>query len=103
MHLLMRITLLRKSIIVYKYHCTKTHLYLYLIMATSKKQDKEPVRKLTAHDLAFGIGRKFTDEEIQLLIDEHKDDEFYSEDVVSKMIDKEIAKVHKKKSISNKV
>lgn len=90
----MRITLLRKSIIVYKYHCTKTHLYLYLIMATSKKQDKEPVRKLTAHDLAFGIGRKFTDEEIQLLIDEHKDDVFIDCDLAVKNI---IKKLNKKK------
>ena len=94
MHLLMRITLLRKSIIVYKYHCTKTHLYLYLIMATSKKQDKEPVRKLTAHALAFGIGRKFTDEEIQLLIDEHKDDVFIDGDLAVKNI---IKKLNKKK------
>ena len=94
MHLLMRITLLRKSIIVYKYHCTKTHLYLYLIMATSKKQDKEPVRKLTAHDLAFGIGRKFTDEEIQLLIDEQKDDVFIDGDLAVKNI---IKKLNKKK------
>lgn len=72
-------------------------------MATSKKSDKEPIRKLTAHDLAFGIGRKFTNEEIQLLIDEHKNDKFISEEELSKSIDKEIAKIYKKKTIANRV
>jgi len=74
-----------------------------LIMATSKKTDKEPVRKLTAHDLAFGIGRKFTNEEIALLIKEHENDPFVDEETASKMIDKEIANLYKKKKVANKV
>jgi hypothetical protein len=72
-------------------------------MASSKKQPKEPVRKLTAHDLAFGIGRKFTDEEIALLIKEHENDTFSDAETVSKLIDKEISKLYKKKSVENKV
>ncbi len=72
-------------------------------MLTSKKSTAEPVRKLTAHDLAFGIGRKFTNEEISLLIKEHENDTFADEESVSKMIDKEIAKLYKKKPIASKV
>ncbi|HNE49832.1 MAG TPA: hypothetical protein PKM51_02795 [Chitinophagales bacterium] len=68
-------------------------------MATSKKTTKEPLRLLTAHDLAFGIGRKFTDEEITLLIKEHENDTFVSEEEVSKSIEKEIAKIYKKKAV----
>ena len=30
--------------------------------------DKNKVRKLTTHDLAFGIGRKATDEELEELL-----------------------------------
>ena len=72
-------------------------------MATSKKIEKEPVRKLTAHDLAFGIGRKFTNEEIALLIKDHENDTFVDEETASKMIDKEISKLYKKKKIASKV
>jgi len=61
-------------------------------MATSKKSDKEPVRKLTAHDLAFGIGRKFTNEEIALLIKEHENDTFVDGDLAIKNIVKKLNK-----------
>jgi hypothetical protein len=43
-------------------------------MASTKNKIKEPMRKITAHDLAFGIGRKITDEEWELLYEETKDD-----------------------------
>ncbi|MFN8283100.1 MAG: hypothetical protein U0U67_07775 [Chitinophagales bacterium] len=72
-------------------------------MATNKITAKEPVRKLTAHDLAFGIGRKFTNEEIALLIKEHENDAFISEEMLSKKVDKEIAKIYKKKSVASRV
>lgn len=72
-------------------------------MSSIKTEEKEPIRKLTAHDLAFGIGRKFTNEEIALLIKEHENDEFFDEETVIKMIDKDIAKLYKKKKIDSKV
>jgi hypothetical protein len=59
-------------------------------MATSKKSDKEPVRKLTAHDLAFGIGRKFTNEEIALFIKEHENDTFIDGDLMIETYKKKI-------------
>lgn len=49
-------------------------------MSSIKTEEKEPIRKLTAHDLAFGIGRKFTNEEISLLIKDHENDEFFDGD-----------------------
>ncbi len=72
-------------------------------MTISKTSTKESIRKLTAHDLAFGIGRKFTDEEISLLIKEHENDEFFTEEEVKESIDKEIAKIQKKKSFASKI
>ena len=66
-------------------------------MASIKNTIIEPVRKITSHDLAFGIGRKITDEEWELLYEETKDDSYINEETVSKNIDKEIAKYHKKK------
>lgn len=61
-------------------------------MASSKKTEKESVRKLTAHDLAFGIGRKFKNEEIALLIKEHENDTFVDGDTVVKNIIKQLKK-----------
>jgi hypothetical protein len=61
-------------------------------MATAKTNTKEPVRKLTAHDLAFGIGRKFTNEEISLLIKEHENDTFVDGDSAVKNIIKKLKK-----------
>jgi hypothetical protein len=42
-------------------------------VATSKQ-----IKKITAHDLAFGIGRKATFEELKNLIKETQDDTFIS-------------------------
>ena len=72
-------------------------------MASAKKITKEPVRKLTAHDLAFGIGRKITDEEWELLYEETKDDIYTDSDIVMKRISKELAKVNKSKIVTSKV
>lgn len=70
-------------------------------MSAIKNTIKEPVRKLTPHDLAFGIGRKFTDEELELLLEETKDETYSDAETVSKRIDKEIAEYHKKKSVAS--
>jgi hypothetical protein len=53
---------------------------------------KQEVRKLTPHDLAFGIGRKATDEELELLMEETKDEPFYTIDEVNSYIEKNLKK-----------
>lgn len=72
-------------------------------MSSTKNTIKEPVRKLTAHDLAFGIGRKFTNEELELLLEETKDESYSDADIVMKRISKELAKVNKIKIAKNKI
>ena len=46
-------------------------------------KQKQEVRKLTPHDLAFGIGRKATDEELDLMLEEMENETFAdAEDVI---------------------
>lgn len=74
-------------------------------MKSDVNRNKEEVRKLTSHDLAFGIGRKATDEELQLLFEETKDEKYYNVDEVKTFIDKNLKKQQEKanKNAASKV
>ncbi|MFN8266670.1 MAG: hypothetical protein U0T31_01560 [Chitinophagales bacterium] len=64
-------------------------------MSSSKNKQTEPPRKLTIQDLAFGIGRKVTDEEWELhLKDTEEEDkhEGYSTEEVTAFMKKELEK-----------
>jgi hypothetical protein len=58
-------------------------------------KEKQKVRKLTPHDLAFGISRKVTDEEWEQLIEDTKDDTFSDAEIVLKRIDIALEKAKK--------
>ncbi|MCB0508941.1 MAG: hypothetical protein KDD21_11645 [Bacteroidetes bacterium] len=64
-------------------------------MSLPKHKQTQPPRKLTIQDLAFGIGRKVTDEEWELhLKDSEEEDkhEGYSTEEVTALIKKELKK-----------
>ncbi|MCB0507264.1 MAG: hypothetical protein KDD21_03075 [Bacteroidetes bacterium] len=74
-------------------------------MKSNTNKGKQNIRKLTPHDLAFGIGRKATDEELQLLLEETKDEEYYSVDEVKTHIEKKLKQQNTilKKNVTTKV
>lgn len=66
-------------------------------------KEKQEVRKLTPHDLAFGIGRKVTNEEWAQLIEDTKDDTFTDAEIVMKRIDVALEKAKKDRIAKSKV
>ena len=58
----------------------------------------EKFRKLTSHDLAFGIGRKATDEELRELLDRPKTGERKDGMVLLEEIKERLAKKNVKKA-----
>ena len=66
-------------------------------------KEKQEVRKLTPHDLAFGIGRKVTNEEWAKLIEDTKDDTFTDAETVMKRIDIALEKAKINKIAKSKV
>ena len=60
----------------------------------------EKFRKLTPHDLAFGIGRKATDEELRELVTRPKTGERIDAMMVLEIITKRLAKRDVKKTSS---
>ncbi len=68
---------------------------LYLNMSSSKNKQTEPPRKLTIQDLAFGMGRKVTDEEWELHLKETAEEDKqkgYSVEEVTAFVKKELKK-----------
>jgi hypothetical protein len=61
------------------------------------------VRKLTPHDLAFGIGRKATSEELDLLIEDLDNETFSDAETVMKRISRNIEKKKLPKNAENKI
>lgn len=64
-------------------------------MSSSKNKQTEPPRKLTIQDLAFGIGRKVTDEEWELHLKETEEEDKHegcSKEEVTAFIKKELKK-----------
>ncbi len=76
-------------------------------MSSSKNKQTEPPRKLTIQDLAFGIGRKVTDEEWELHLKDTADEEgiYYSDEQVANFVSKQLKKQREKinKSVGSKV
>ncbi|QQR97735.1 MAG: hypothetical protein IPK18_12995 [Sphingobacteriales bacterium] len=74
-------------------------------MKSNANKNKQEVRKLTPHDLAFGIGRKATEEELELLMEDMENEEFYSVDEVKKYIETNLKKQQQinKKNATTKV
>ena len=78
-------------------------------MSASKNKHKhtEAPRKLTIQDLVFGIGRKVTDEEWELHLQETADEEdiYFTEKEVVSFVSKQLKKQREKinKSIGNKI
>lgn len=74
-------------------------------MKSATKNNRQEVRKLTPHDLAFGIGRKATDDELELLFEDMENEEFYSVDEVKKYIETNLKKQQhiNKKNATTKV
>lgn len=76
-------------------------------MSASKNKNTEAPRKLTIQDLAFGIGRKVTDEEWELHLKDTADEEgiYYTEKEVVSFVSKQLKKQREKinKSIGNKI
>ncbi|MBS1624311.1 MAG: hypothetical protein JSS76_17625 [Bacteroidetes bacterium] len=58
----------------------------------------EKFRKLTPHDLAFGIGRKATDEELREMLDRAKNEKIIPADKALDFIKKRLAKNNIKKA-----
>ena len=58
----------------------------------------EKFRKLTSHDLAFGIGRKATEEELRELLDRAKNSEKIESADALKEIEKRLAEKNIKKA-----
>ena len=74
-------------------------------MSASKNKNTEAPHKLTIQDLAFGIGRKVTDEEWELHLKETENEEYYTEAQVSSYISKQLKKQCEKanKGVGNKI
>lgn len=72
-------------------------------MMNNLVKTKQEVRKLTPHDLAFGIGRKVTDEEWKQLIEDTKDDTFTDAETVMKRIDIALEKAKENRIAKPKV
>jgi len=66
-------------------------------------KQKQEVRKLTPHDLAFGIGRKATDEELDLMLEEMENETFADAEDVMKKISKNLEKKTKERSVKSKI
>lgn len=52
---------------------SKTDLLIKLAEELGLSAEKQDVRELTTHDIAFGIGRKATDEELRIYLEKGKD------------------------------
>jgi len=65
--------------------------------------NKQEVRKLTPHDLAFGIGRPATIEELDLLMEDMENETFTEATTVMKRISKNLQKKNQVKSVKGKV
>lgn len=67
-------------------------------MSSAKNNNPELPRKLSIQDLAFGIGRKVTDEEWELHLKDTAGEEeiYYSEEQVAEYISKQLTKQREK-------
>lgn len=76
-------------------------------MPSFKNKNTESPRKLTIQDLAFGIGRKVTDEEWEMHLKETEEDDgvYFSEEQVASFISKQLIKQREKinKRIGSKI
>ncbi|MCB9034827.1 MAG: hypothetical protein H6553_13395 [Chitinophagales bacterium] len=61
-------------------------------MKSAIKNKNQELKKLTPHDLAFGIGRVATEEELELLMEETKEEVFYSIEDVKTYIEANLKK-----------
>ena len=72
-------------------------------MKSTSIKTKQEARKLTPHDLAFGIGRKATDEELELLMEDMENETFTDSVTVMKRISKKLQKKNQVKGAKSKV
>ena len=72
-------------------------------MKSKTNNNKQEVRKLTPHDLAFGIGRPATIAELDLLMEDMENETFTEATTVMKRISKNLQKKNQVKSVKGKV